>query len=106
MTEQDHAKAVQLGLTPGSSNPLGSLAPTPNIPPTYPISNFLLGILVGASKGSLRHSLSCNTDVHAAAAAAAAWFALMHDVCYCGTRLYDLLLLWTLLLIPEYCCLG
>ncbi len=36
MTEQDHAKAVQLGLTPGSSNPLGNLAPTPNIPPIYP----------------------------------------------------------------------
>ncbi len=49
MTEQDHAKAVQLGLTPGSSNTLGSLAPTPNIPPSYPVSNFLLGIPVDAS---------------------------------------------------------
>lgn len=49
MTEQDHAKAVQLGLTPGSSNPLGSLGPTPNIPPNYPVNNFLLGITVGAS---------------------------------------------------------
>jgi hypothetical protein len=49
MTEQDHAKAVQLGLTPGSSNPLGSLAPTPNISPTHPVNYFLPGKPVGAS---------------------------------------------------------
>jgi len=103
MTEQDHAKAVQLGLTPGSSNPLGSLAPTPNIPPSYPSNDFLLGILVGASKGSLQHSLSCNTNVHAAAGV---WCAHLHDVCNCGTCLQDELLLRTLLLIPEHCCLG
>jgi len=29
-----------------------------------------------------------------------------HDVCSCGTCLHDVLLLWTLLLIPEYCCMG
>ena len=49
MTEQDHAKAVQLGLTPGSSNPLGRLALTPNIPPSYPFNNFLPGLPVYAS---------------------------------------------------------
>lgn len=103
MTEQDHAKAVQLGLTPGSSNPLGSLAPTPNIPLSYLIHNFLLGILVGATDGLLQHSLSCNTDVYAAAGVCCAH---LHDVSNSGTCLHDELLLWTLLLIPEYCCLG
>lgn len=36
MSEQDHAKAVQLGLTPGSSNPLGNFRPFPRRrPPSH-----------------------------------------------------------------------